>query len=73
MVGMVTTVPGRKVERRVGMGGLMGDTGRLSEFVPGTQHELWTVSHQVDLLLLIPSALGFMSDRPVCVLIWPTQ
>ena len=38
IVGMVTTVPGRKVERRDGMVGVMGETGCLSVLVPGTQH-----------------------------------
>ena len=73
IVGMVTTVPGRKVERKVGMGGVMGDTGCLRVCVPGRQHELWMMSHHVDMLLFIPSARGFRSDRPVCVLIWPIQ
>ena len=73
IVGMVTTVPGRKVDRRVGMGGVMGETGCLNVLVPGMQHEVWMMSHQVDVLLFIPRARGLRSVRPVCVVIWLVQ
>ena len=73
IVGMVTTVPGRKVERRDGMVGVMGEIGCLSVLVPGTQHAVWIVSHQVDVLRFIPSARGLRSVLPVCVLIWLIQ